>query len=100
LPPKFSTIDAFIGVHAQDKPFTVLPPSLHLTQEVLPKTHARTGVIFQSVYQMSSMLLIYGAGVLLFICTGRISADDPSNYPIFSDEPHICPATQAKIIAT
>jgi hypothetical protein len=34
-----------------------------------------------------------------FICTGRITADDPSNYPIFSDEPHICPATQAKIIA-
>ncbi len=45
------------------------------------------------------MLLIYCAGVLLFIGTGRITADDPSDYPIFSGEPHICPATQTKIIA-
>jgi hypothetical protein len=91
-------IDVFIGIQAQDKPFTVLLPLLHLTQEVLPKTRVRTGVIFQFVYQVTSMLLIYCAGVLLFICTERISADDPSDYPIFSDEPHMCPAAQAKII--
>jgi hypothetical protein len=72
---------------------------LHLTKEVLSKASVRTGVIFQFVYQVTAMLLIYCAGVLLFICTGRITADDPSDYPIFSDEPHICPATQAKIIA-
>ncbi len=44
------------------------------------------------------MLLIHRAGVLLFICTGRITADDPSGYPIISNEPHKCPATQAEIV--
>jgi hypothetical protein len=48
---------------------------------------------------MTTVLLVNGAGVLLFIRAGGIAADNPSDYPIFSSEPHVCPTTQAKIIA-
>jgi hypothetical protein len=82
-------IDVFVGIQAQDEPLTVLPPLLHLAKEVLPKASVGTGVIFQFIYQMTAMLLIHCAGVLLFIFTRRITADDPSDYPIIADEPHL-----------
>ena len=98
LSPQFSLIDVFVSIQAQDEPFTVLLPLLHLAKEVLPKAGAGTGVIFQFIYQMMAMLLIHRAGVLLFICTGRIIADDPSDYPIISDKSHVSPATQAEVV--
>ena len=47
LPHQFSLIDVFVGIQAQDKPFAIRPPLLHLVKEILPESSTGTGVNFQ-----------------------------------------------------
>jgi hypothetical protein len=74
LLPQLPLIYGFIGTGTQDQTFALLVLSLHVMEKILLEALLRTGVILQFINQMTVMLLVHSAQVLLLIdrgCTGE-----------------------------
>jgi hypothetical protein len=91
FPPQLPLINIFVCINTQDKTFAILLPLLHVSKKIVTEACACIGVIFQFVNQMMAMLLVHCAQILLLICAGGVSANNPGDNPIISNELHVSP---------
>ncbi len=80
--------------------FALLAPLLNVAEKILLEAFLWTDVVLQFIDQMTAMLLVHCAQILLLIDAGRISAYNPGDDLVITNESHVGPAPEAQVVPT
>ncbi len=91
--PNAFIVDVFVGVHAYDKPVTIVSPLPQLLKEILSEFQSRASEVVASCDPISPLLLVGSIQILFDIVTRIVSTYHLRSQPLRTIEGHHHPTT-------